>query len=159
MRHNLKRRVEPLTPTDTHGKTPWNPSRRALKLVKDRVEIPCICPYCQGLVSITHHQVIYSGKQYGEWPWVYACNDCDAYVGMHPFTNLPLGTLADSTTRKARSKAKAAFNRHWQSRGMNRKQGYIWLAEQLGIERQKCHIGWSDTEQCQRIIKICQGEA
>lgn len=152
-----RQNLPPITAADTHGKTPWNPSRRALKRVTDRVEIPCTCHYCRGLVEIRHHQEIYNGRQFGEWPWVYACNDCDAYVGMHPFTNLPLGTLASAETRAARNKAKAAFTQYWESHRMTRNQGYIWLAKQLGIEKSKCHIGWSDTAQCERIIQICQG--
>lgn len=30
-----------------------------------------------------------------------------------------------------------------------------WLAEQLGIERQKCHIGQFDIETCERVAEIC----
>lgn len=134
--------------------TPMNPSREALKRVNDRVEIPCICPYCQGLVEIAHHCAIY-GKALGSWPWVYACNDCGASVGMHPQTNLPLGTLANKRLRALRIKAKDAFTRAWQEQGITRTDGYRWLAKQLGIDKNKCHIGWSDESQCEQIIKIC----
>lgn len=153
-----KQKPEPITHEDRQVKTPWNPSRRALKRVRDTLEIPCICPHCQGLVEIKHHEQIYNGRRFGDWPWVYACNDCDSYVGMHPFTNLPLGTLATMETRSARHQAKAAFNNYWMSRGISRTAGYKWLAEQLGIERSKCHIGWSDKAQCERIIKVCKEE-
>lgn len=131
-----------------------SPCREAVKGVNDRVEIPCVCRYCGGLVEVAHHCAIY-GRVAGSWPWVYACNDCDAYVGMHPLTNLPLGTLANKELRTLRVQAKNAFTRAWQAQGMTRTGGYRWLAAQLGIAKSKCHIGWSDESQCERIIKIC----
>lgn len=97
------------------------------------------------------------GRDYGEWPWAFLCRGCRAYVGMHPFTGIPLGTLADAATREARKKAKAAFNPLWGSGGMSRSEAYAWMAKQLGIERtEECHIGWFDVAQCNRVVAICQ---
>ncbi len=46
-----------------------------------------------------------------DWPWVYICEGCGSYVGMHPFTDIPLGTLADAATREARKECKAPIQR------------------------------------------------
>ncbi len=77
--------------------------------------------------------------------------------GMHPFTNIPLGTLADAPTRQARTRAKEVFNPIWQSQRMTRSEAYSWLAGQLGIANvEECHIGWFDVQTCQRVVVVCQ---
>jgi hypothetical protein len=139
-------------------KTPWNPSRRAIARVKDVLPAPTVCPHCGSAVKIVRNSEIYNGQEYGEWPWAYKCdgNFCDAYVGMHPFTNIPLGTLATHAMRDARKKAKAAFQPLWESGGMKRTEAYAWLAAQLGIAVASCHIGWFDVEQCNRVVEACK---
>ncbi len=141
----------------TMQRTPWNPSRRAIARVKNPLPAPTRCPYCQAHVSIANNSEIY-GKPYGEWPWLYLCGDrqCRAYVGMHPLTDIPLGTLADGPTRQARGNAKAVFNPIWQSGRMTRTKAYHWLAEQLGIANvDECHFGWMDVQTCQRAASAC----
>lgn len=141
-------------------KTPWNPSRKATARVKDVLPTPEVCPHCTGKVGIVKNDVIY-GRLYGKWPWVYRCENeaCDSYVGMHPFTNIPLGTLANAATREARKQAKGAFNSLWQRRGMDRSQGYNWLASCLNIPWSECHFGWFDIAMCQRVIEVCKKAA
>ena len=85
--------------------TPWNPSKKAIKKVKHPISPPTKCIYCNIEVIIINNKDIY-GKSYGIWPWVYFCKNCNSFVGMHPKTNIPLGTLADSKTRKARVECK-----------------------------------------------------
>jgi hypothetical protein len=83
-------------------------------------------------------------------------NQCNSYVGLHPFTCIPLGTLANAGTRQARKRAKAAFNPLWQNGGpMARKEAYRWLAAVLGIaEVETCHIGWFDQATCDRVVAV-----
>jgi len=138
-------------------KTPWNPSRRATARVTNPLPAPVTCPHCGAAVKIVCNSEIYNGQQYGEWPWAYKCDGslCDAYVGMHPFTNIPLGTLATRPIREARKRAKAAFNPLWKSGDMSRNEAYAWLAEQLGIANtDECHIGWFDVSMCIRVVKV-----
>jgi hypothetical protein len=72
---------------------------------------------------------------------------------MHPFTAIPLGTLANAATREARKKAKAAFNPLWQGKRMSRTEAYQWLASALGIANvEECHIGWFDVAMCERVV-------
>lgn len=139
-------------------KTPWQPSRKAMARVKDILPVPTICPNCGSDVEISNNARIY-GRSFGEWPWVYRCvNDgCDSYVGMHPFTNTPLGTLANRETRNARKRTKAVFNPFWQGGKMQRSEAYQALASALGIPKEECHIAWFDVAMCDRAIEACRG--
>lgn len=137
-------------------KTPWNPSRTATARVTNPLPAPSTCPNCGSSVVLVNNEEIY-GSSYGEWPWAYRCADlkCNSYVGLHPFTNIPLGTLADAPTREARKRAKAVFNPLWQGRRMSRKEAYAWLAKALGIKNVgDCHIGWFGIEMCERVVKV-----
>ncbi|HEX5362357.1 MAG TPA: zinc-finger-containing protein [Fluviicoccus sp.] len=138
-------------------KTPWNPSRKATARVKGALPAPTTCPHCGSEVELCSNAKIY-GREYGDWPWAYRCtdDDCNSYVGVHPFTNIPLGTLATFEMREARKEAKAEFNPIWQSRQMTRSEAYAWLAGKLGIPVGECHIGWFDEDQCERVIEVCQ---
>ncbi|EBX2183603.1 hypothetical protein E1A40_08815 [Salmonella enterica subsp. enterica serovar Aba] len=142
----------------SEAKTPWNPSRKATARVKNPFPAPELCRFCGGAVRISTHWEIY-GRDFSDWPWVYLCDCCGAYVGMHPFTNIPLGTLADKPTRDARKRCKPAFESLWRNGDMTRSEAYAWLAQQLGIPLQECHFGWFDIRQCERAKQICQGAA
>ena len=133
--------------TPAHGKTPWNPSRRATARVLNPLPAPTVHDACGSSVEIVHHIDVY-GREYSEWPWMYRCAKCDARVGMHPFTAIPLGTLADKALRDARKANKLPFERLWQERRMTRTEAYALLAAHLGITVNECHFGWFTSEQC-----------
>lgn len=142
-------------------KTPWNPSRKAIARVSNPLPAPTECPYCGSKVELVSNAEIY-GRTYGEWPWAFMCTDdsCGAYVGIHPFTAIPLGTLANAQLREARKAAKAAFNPRWQRGSMSRSEAYAWLAQQLEMPNVgECHIGWFDVATCRRVVEICKGAA
>lgn len=140
-----------------HDKTPLNPSRSATARVKDPLPVPTECPYCSGCISIMHHADIYDGRVFSDWPWMYVCDRCEARVGMHPFTNIPLGTLADEPTRVARKVCKPAFEKLWQSGRMSRTDAYAWLAGKLGLTASQCHWGLFDIQTCHRARDLCAG--
>ena len=140
------------------SKTPWNPSKRATKRVKNPLPIPDECNCCndfetgrptEGCISIVNNSEIY-GREYGEWPWAVMCGVCGAYVGLHPFTGIPLGTLADGPLRQARKKYKAAFTMLHTSGLMSRYDAYERLSEKLGIDKGECHFGWFDFDMCKK---------
>lgn len=141
-----------------HGDiTPFNPSRSAAARVRDVLPIPEECPHCGGPVEICLNSAIYGGRTYGEYPWVLRCvGDCDAHVGFHPFTAIPLGTLATGPMRTARQAAKAEFNPTWQGGRMTRSQAYGRLAAAMRMPVSQCHIGWFTVEQCEQVIEICR---
>lgn len=140
-----------------NGKSPWMPSVTATVRVTNPLPIPAHCPCCSSqAVECVHHDEVY-GRAYSEWPWMLRCSGCDALVGLHPFTNIPLGTLASKAMRAARMRAKDAFNPLWQDGHMTRREAYQWLARQMGISNvEECHIGWFDEQQCKRVISCCQ---
>lgn len=108
------------------------------------------CRFCLSSVKLVENAVIY-GRNYG-WPWVYLCEGCGAYVGTHPNTKSPLGTIADKQTREARKSAHAAFDRLWREDHMQRGAAYQWLADKLGHTRESCHIGMFEVEQCAAVV-------
>lgn len=141
-----------MTGLTINGKSPANPSRKATARVTNPLPVPTVCPHCGGPVRLVENSAIYR-RNYGEWPWAYLCAPCDAYVGLHPFTAIPLGTLATAPIREARKLAKAAFNPLWMNGGMSRSEAYAWLAKAMGIaDVNQCHIGWFGVEQCVAVV-------
>ncbi|AFV50654.1 hypothetical protein G169_gp41 [Pseudomonas phage AF] len=110
-------------------------SRSAIRRVKDWLPPPTCCPYCNGPVALVNNSEIYRGKSYGDWPYAYWCKPCDAMVGLHPFTDLPLGTLADRDLREARKDAKQIWQTIQSAEGWTRSQAYAWLAKQMQIPK------------------------
>ena len=80
----------------------------------------------------------------------YYCKPCNAYVGTHKNTTKPLGTMANHELRYWRRKAHAVFDPLWKSGKMSRQRAYEMLNNHFGKE---VHIGESDIEMCQEIIK------
>lgn len=150
MSRSLAEQLAPLPPPRREV-TPWEPSRRATARVPDPLPAPERCQHCGGPVALVRNSVIY-GRDYGEWPWAFHCAPCDAYVGLHPFTGIPLGTLATRPIREARQKAKAAFNPLWQTGEMSRSDAYAWASRVLDLPPAATHIGMFDVAACDRLI-------
>ena len=121
-----------------------------------------VCPYC-GQEAVLHGSSakFYHGSDFGP---VWACEDCQAWVGCHRGGNVPLGRLADKELREAKITAHAAFDRLWKakmqrdkcSKGHARACGYKWLAAQLNIPPTECHVGMMDVERCRRVVEVCR---
>lgn len=120
------------------------------------------CPYCGSDAHLVDSFIIYNGRSYG---WAYVCGkfpECDAYVGCHPSTKTPLGRLANKELRTLKTQVHRAFDPLWIrkaqktrcSKRQARKTGYRWLAKQLGIAFDECHVGMFDEETCRRTLKI-----
>lgn len=133
-------------------------SRKALKRVTDWVEPPEQCPNCGSPVELVNNSEIY-GREYGDWPYAYRCFDhkgCDSYVGLHPNTDLPLGTLADSFERQARKDNKRHFMAWKELNGWTQNQTYAWLASRMGIPAEQCHWGFFGVERANLAGAICE---
>lgn len=149
--------------------TPWNPDPYSIKRVGHPFPVPTECPHCGRPVAIVNNSVIFREPK-GPWPWIYKCTNplhkrggvpvCGAYVSMHPGTAIPMGTLADAITRRARKAAKEALDQFWspdlRDRKMTRASAYARLAFCLGIPLEKCHVGLFDVAMCERVIKACE---
>lgn len=116
------------------------------------------CPYCEGKTEYEDSSIIY-GRSYG---MVYICKPCDAYVGVHKGTDKALGRLANKELREAKKKAHAYFDPLWKravAKGRKkheaRNSAYKWLAKEMGIERDDCHIGMFDVASCEKVVQIC----
>lgn len=110
------------------------------------------CPYCAGLSELVVGDVIYPHRPDLAAKKVWRCPPCNAYVGCHPGTTKPLGRLANAALREAKIQAHAAFDPLWRTGWMGRHQAYGWLAMQLGLARDDCHIGLFDLDGCQRVV-------
>ena len=55
-----------------------------------------------------------------------------------------------------RSRAHYAFDPLWKSGEMSRNAAYRWLAGELGITRDECHMSMFDKATCERVIEICE---
>ena len=133
--------------------TPDNPSAHAIRRVPHPTPVPERCTYCTGRVVVANNSTIY-GRPFGNYPWVLKCIDCDSYVGLHPDTNIPLGTMANKETREARKEAKKIFYTFLHDEKMSRTAGYKWLADQMGLTDAECHFGLFTVEQCEQVMEI-----
>jgi len=117
-----------------------------------------VCPVCGGGAEIVSGKDIYplakkiSLCESRFWRCVNGCS----YVGCHPRTHKPLGTLATADMRWARMKAHEAFDVLWRDKGMRRPTAYRWLAGELGLEYGKCHIGSMDIETCRKVVEAVE---
>lgn len=123
---------------------------------------PPFCPYCNESSILVDSAKVY-GRSYG---WMYVCQrypGCDAYVGCHKGTTEPLGRLANKELRSAKRAAHDAFDPLWRAKirltGCSKKtartRAYAWLAGELGISFDDCHIGMFDVETCKRVAELC----
>ena len=106
------------------------------------------CPECGSTMSLR-------SSRYGLF---YGCDEfpkCRASHGAHP-DGRPLGIPANAETKQWRMKAHEASDGLWKSGRMGRNEAYVWLAEQIGLSRDDCHIGRFDIEQCKRIVETCE---
>jgi len=114
-----------------------------------------ICPYCKRVSETVSGEVIYPHMPELRNKTFYLCSKCMAYVGCHPGTGRPLGSLANAETRKARLRLHFIFDSIWKKGVMSRKNAYKMLADKLGIKKKvDCHIGLFDINTCIKAEEI-----
>lgn len=115
---------------------------------------PTICRYCGSPVVYTSNAEIY-GREYGTGR-CYLCRNCGAFVGVHPGTDIPFGTLANEELREYRKEAHFWFDRIWKrpTRITTRYKAYGWLALKMELPREKTHIGMFEKEQCIKVVEL-----
>lgn len=112
-----------------------------------------ICPYCKVKSEKANSKEVYHGKDYGD---IFICRPCKAYVGVHKDNGKPLGRLANAELRKAKREAHRYFDNIWKLKYKDRKKAYAWLSESIGVEKEFCHIGMFDIEQCLKVVQVCK---
>ena len=113
------------------------------------------CEYCGNQAKLVTGKEIYPHRSDLFKLRFYQCSPCDAYVGTHKGTIKPLGRLADKELRTWKSEAHKAFDPLWKSGKMKRSRAYAWLASQLCIPTNKCHIGMFDISTCRKVVALC----
>ena len=76
------------------------------------------CPYCGANAKLRPASVVYGEMTLDNHAYVYVCDRypaCDAYVGAHAESKLPMGTLANGDLRNKRIRAHRAFDQLWKS--------------------------------------------
>ena len=110
------------------------------------------CQHCGGHAKfMPSSAAVYGGRDYGP---VWRCEPCDALVGCHKGGARPKGTLATKPMRLARKRAHNAFDRIWLSGEMARPDAYGWLAAELNIHRDDCHIALFCEDRCAEVIAL-----
>lgn len=93
--------------------------------------------------------------RYGRY-WSCSSHDCEGVVGAHDDWR-PKGTLADKVTRQARINAHTDFDALWSQLGRDKRSvAYGWLAEQLSLTPDECHMGEMNRNQCDEVVTVCR---
>lgn len=64
-----------------------------------------------------------------------------------------------SPLAKARMAAHAAFDPLWRSGRQSRSAAYKWLARQIGIPPEYCHMQMLTEASCWRVVEVCKSIA
>lgn len=122
------------------------------------------CHYCSTETKPVYARMVPGEVIYPNRPDLNHLNfwrcDCGAYTGTHEKGKhgngtVPLGRLAHKSLRAAKQRAHRAFDPIWKTdKRLKRKQAYAWLAEQLGIDTDCCHIALFDEAACKRTEEL-----
>jgi hypothetical protein len=128
------------------------------------------CPYCHGQAKLVTGRTLYPHRPDLAEKQFFLCAPCDAYCGTHP-GGRPLGRLADAHLRRARQHVHALFDPLYlkaseaydgedngRLRNVARARAYRWLAAQMGILVDACHVGMFDLQQCREAYRILRDE-
>ena len=122
---------------------------------------PCACPYCGKPVRLERGDALPEASKY-KTQLVYICSDypkCDAYVGVHTGTTIPLGKLADRELRFLRITLHQLFDKLWLKTSdvpppLFREEAYTWLSHIVQWQRSyKVHIAHLTKRQCVVAIR------
>jgi len=123
-------------------------------------DLKVTCPYCSCAAELVDSGLVYK-RSYG---YIWICRPCGAWVGVHKNSrkHAPLGTLANAELRRARGMAHEAFDPLWkraveggEPKSTARSALYARLADELGIDKEQCHIAMFDLRTCVSVIEIC----
>lgn len=120
-----------------------------------KIKNPVKCQYCDQEAKLVKGVTIYPRRRDLYTKHFYHCEPCDAYVGCHAGTLKPLGVLANKELRAWKSAAHKFFDPLWRSGKMKRNDAYQWLAQELSIEPDECHIGMFSVDKCKATVDIC----
>lgn len=115
------------------------------------------CPYCGAKATLHPSRYVYGDAAIKDG-FLYVCDrypKCDAYVGAHPRSHQPMGTLANGDLRNKRIQAHQAFDWLWKSGSMKKWQAYKWMQGALALNERQAHIAMFSEYMCDRLIAAC----
>lgn len=142
---------------------------------KAKKHTPPTCTKCGMISRLTNGEEIYQHRPDLYAKNFYICDCCGGYVGCHGATTKPLGTPADAELRNARNHVHKVLDPIWQSAADSGAYGpkdqkaafiisraargrvYTYLAHHMGIEKELCHTGMFNIEDCRAAWKILHG--
>lgn len=110
------------------------------------------CSYCGNEPEWVENKEVY-GKNYGRSYMIWLCKPCNAYVGCHNNTRMPLGTLAKKPLRELRMRCHKLIDELWND-NESRQKLYDGLSVAMGVT--DLHIGSSDENMCKQIIEYIE---
>ena len=112
------------------------------------------CPYCGSPAVLRDASYVYGSNAFeGK---LYVCSHypaCDSYVGVHPGTFLPKGSLANRTLRKKRIQAHKIFDQLWRRGIFSRQEAYRWIGDTFCLQTRQAHIGNFSDYMCDQLIQ------
>lgn len=116
------------------------------------------CPYCNNKAELVLSGVVYGYNVPYCNNLLYICKPCQAWVGTHKKTVIPLGTLANGSLRAKRRETHEKFDRIWKMRHLpSRERAYYWLSKKMKIPFEDTHIALFDLRQCEIALSIVKG--
>lgn len=112
-----------------------------------------LCNYCNNEALLVSGKEVYPHRPDLYRKRFYLCSPCNAYVGCHMNTTIPLGSLANENLRKIRRQAHDMFDPLWKTSLITRKKAYKLLASHLSISPSDCHIASFNEDLCNEVIK------
>lgn len=79
---------------------------------------------------------------------------CKGVHSAHQNSGKPMGIPANRETIEWRKKAHAKFDPYVRQWFRNRREGYMFLQNVMGLPAKDAHISHFNIEQCQKLIKI-----
>ncbi len=114
------------------------------------------CPYCGWRASLVTGERVYPHRRDLHMLKFWLCSKCDAWVGCHPRTDIPLGRLANKELRVLKMAAHRTFDPLWKCGSMTRRDAYAWLSRAMNLPPRETHIGMFDEEQCREVVRLCR---
>ncbi len=115
------------------------------------------CPYCGSTAILRDASYVYGNHSKGGQ--LYVCSHypaCNAYVGVHPGTKIPKGTLANKTLRQKRILAHTIFDQIWKQGILSKQEAYRWIADTFCLSKRQAHIGNFSDYMCDQLIQESQ---
>jgi len=60
----------------------------------------------------------------------------------------------DATLVRARDSAHKEFDKIWKKRHMTRTEAYRWLAREMGVPYDDCHMGMMSVSDCRKVERL-----